>query len=167
MKKIFFIPVIALIACSLTGCGESDSSLSLDYVPVKTSKDAKWSFIGPDGKMLYEDEFEKKPSPVINGFFNVEESEGISVYKASNKKPELVPGCEDLVYAGCMSEGLIPVTRKNERIKLVDASGEDKLTFMPVNDTEIISVSSIVTEGILCFGTADNKHGLKIGRAHV
>ncbi len=151
---------IASVIVSMTGCGGSDNSDSLDYIAVKTSEDAKWGFVGPDGKMLYEEEFEKEPSPVINGFFIVEENNGISVYKADAKKPELVPGCEDLVYAGIMSEGLIPVTRKNERIKLVNASGVEKLTLMPVDGKEIINVSHIVSDGTLPFITADNKCGL-------
>lgn len=77
MKKIYIITVLAVLAAIMTACGESKSSNSLDYIAVKTSKDAKWGFIGPDGKMLYEEEFEKKPSPVINGFFTVEENDGI------------------------------------------------------------------------------------------
>lgn len=144
----------------MTACSESKSSNSLDYIAVKTSKDAKWGFIGPDGKMLYEEEFEKTPSPVINGFFTVEENDGISVYKADAKKPELVPGCEDLVDAGYMIDGVIPVTHKNERIKLVDASGKEKLTFMPVDGKEIIGVNRTIIDGTLCFMTADNKCGL-------
>ncbi len=160
MKKIYIITVFAVLAAIMTACSESKSSNSLDYIAVKTSKDAKWGFIGPDGKMLYEEEFEKTPSPVINGFFTVEENDGISVYKADAKKPELVPGCEDLVDAGYMIDGVIPVTHKNERIKLVDASGKEKLTFMPVDGKEIIGVNRTIIDGTLCFMTADNKCGL-------
>lgn len=158
MKRFLLIPVLAVICLLLTGCG-SGSSPSLDYIPVKTSKNAKWGFIGPDGKMLYEDEFENKPSVVINGYFYVEENNGISVYKARDKKPELVPGLENLVDAGFMFDGLMPVTKKNERIKLVDASGKEKLTFMPVNGNEIIKVSNFIFDGLLTFKTSEDKWG--------
>lgn len=143
----------------LTGCG-SGSSPSLDYIPVKTSKNAKWGFVGPDGKMLYEDEFENQPSVVLNGYFYVEENNGISVYKAGGKKPEPVPGLENLADAGFMSDGLIPVTQKNERIKLVDASGKEKLTFMPVNGNEIIKVTNFIFDGMLTFETSEDKCGV-------
>lgn len=159
MKRFLLIPVLAVICLLLTGCG-SGSSPSLDYIPVKTSKNAKWGFIGPDGKMLYEDEFENKPSVVINGYFYIEENNGVSVYKAGDKKPELVPGLENLVDAGFMFDGLMPVTKKNERIKLVDVSGKEKLTFMPVNGNEIIKVTNFIFDGMLTFETSEDKCGV-------
>ena len=160
MRKSLIMPLIAGTMAIVTSCGSQGDKLSLDYIAVQTSKDAKWGFVGPDGKMLYEEEFEKMPSSVINGFFTVEEGEGVSVYKAEAKKPELVNGCEDLVGAGVMSDGVIPVTRKNERIKLLDASGKEKLTFMPVDNHEIVSVSGVAIDGAFCFETDDDKEGL-------
>ena len=160
MKRLFMIPALAA-SLLMTGCGGDSSNLpSLDYAAVKTSKDAKWGFVGPDGKMLYEDEFENEPSVVANGYFTVEENNGICVYKVAEKKPELVPGLEDLVCAGTMSEGLIPMTRKNERIKLVDASGKEKVTFMPVDGNEIVKVSGLIIDGLLTFKTTEDKWGI-------
>lgn len=145
----------------MVSCGSGDGEkLILDYLPVQAREDAKWGFVAPDGTMLYEDEFKNTPSPVINGIFTVEEDGGISVYEATAKKPTLIPGLEELVDAGVMSDGVIPVVRKNERIKLVDKSGKEKCVLNPVNGNEIIRIDSRVYEGKFRFVLSNDYSGI-------
>lgn len=137
----------------MTSCGSGgDKKLALDYLPVQPREDAKWGLIGPDGKMLYEDEFKEMPSMVINGVFTVKEDGGVSVYEATAKKPTLIPGLEELVDAGIMNDGVIPIVRKNERIKLVDKSGKEKLVLDPdIAGLEIIRIEASSTDGMFIF----------------
>lgn len=147
--------------CGMSSCGSGGGEkLKLDYIPVQAREDAKWGFVGPDGKMLYEDEFKKAPSPVINGVFSVEEDGGISVYESTDKKPTLIKGLEELVDAGVMNDGVIPIVRKNERIKLVDKSGKEKLVFDPIDGNEIIRVGSCSTDGLFQFVLANENVGV-------
>lgn len=161
MKNSVCLFAVAAMMCGMASCGSgSDEKLKLDYIPVQAREDAKWGFVGPDGKMLYEDEFKKTPSPVINGVFTVEEDGGISVYEATDKKPTLIKGLEELVDAGVMNDGVIPIVRKNERIKLVDKSGKEKLVLDPIDGNEIIRVSSCSENGLLKFVLANDHTGV-------
>ncbi|MCH5327477.1 MAG: WG repeat-containing protein, partial [Coprobacter sp.] len=119
MKKNLLLSLIlfALLIIGLGGCNSHNSKNQVEYIPVQENKGDKWGMIGPDGKMLFENEFENAPSVVVNGVFFVEENKGISLYKA-DKKPQLIPGCEDLIATGYHTEGFIPIVRKDERISL-------------------------------------------------
>ena len=77
----------------LAGCSSSTEN-DIDYLAVKSDKDSNWGMIGPDGKILFDDEFENRPSAVINGLFTVEENKGISVYKAAEKPEACVVYCK-------------------------------------------------------------------------
>ncbi|MDE6339894.1 MAG: WG repeat-containing protein, partial [Muribaculaceae bacterium] len=171
MKKLFHALVTLTAICSFASCDSGDNKkLTLDYLPVQPRNDAKWGFVGPNGKMLYEDEFKEIPSMVINGVFTVEEDGGISVYEATAKKPTLIPGLEELVDAGIMNDGVIPIVRKNERIKLVDKSGKEKLVLDDnVCPFEIIGIEACSTDGMFiiqiyneCFGVINTSGKLLI-----
>lgn len=156
---------LAHISCMLTvcagmllsSCGSSDGG-SIDYIAVKTEGSDNWGFVGPDGQMLIDDEFENTPSAVINGYFSVTEGDYVVVYKAG-KKPEMVKGLDDLAAAGVMNEGRMPICRKKSRIELVDGSGNTIATLGPVNGKEIRNVSAMFTEGLMTFNTDDDLTG--------
>jgi hypothetical protein len=62
----------ACLALLVNSCSLFDSSdRSLDFIPAKVEKGENWGMLGPDGKMLFSDEFENMPSAVINGYFTV------------------------------------------------------------------------------------------------
>lgn len=156
---------LAHISCILTvlvgmmtsSCGSSDGG-TIDYISVKTEGSDNWGFVGPDGQMLIDDEFENLPSAVINGYFSVTEGDYVVVYKAG-KKPEMVKGLDELVAAGVMSEGRMPVCRKKSRIELVDGSGKTIATLGPVNGMEIRRVTAMFTDGLMRFSTDEGFDG--------
>lgn len=162
MKKLFRALVALTAICGMASCGSGgDQKIALDYMPVQPREDAKWGFIGPDGKMLYEDEFKNMPSVVINGVFTVEEDGGVSVYEATAKKPTLIPGLEELADAGIMNDGVIPIVRKNERIKLVDKSGKEKLILDNfVTGLEIIGIEACSTDGMFIIQVDNKNYGV-------
>lgn len=81
------------------------------------------------------------------------------MYKATKKFPTLLPGCDELVSAGAMYNGLIAITRRNERIKLVNSSGKEKLTIMPVDGKEVVQISGYVHYKCFAIITEDGKCG--------
>ena len=164
MKKLLFC-IGTLIAVLFSSCSSSD--LEVQYFPFKEDASDKWGLINAEGEILSEDEFEHRPSLVVNDYFFVEEKNGkITVYKATEDSPtEIIDGLHS---AGYMSEGLIPVAKKDKRICYVNKEGEEQFTLDPISGNEITKVSSFFSDGlaIICVakenketGYPENKYG--------
>lgn len=137
LSKLFAAGLALALVAGLTSCGGSDHETigeNYDYIPVRESSNSHWSFYGPDGKIKYPEEFKERPSVVYNGYFSVNENSGYTLYKADDKPVAIAEG---LNYVGVMSDGLVPVTRKLERISVLDGDGSTVFTIMPVKGHEI------------------------------
>ena len=145
------ISVLLLSSCSLFG-----SKDELSHFPVKLEKDERWSMIGSDGEILFQDEYEEVPTFVVNGVFVVLEGETYSVYRAS-EKPELI--IDGLKGAGSMSDGLIPIVKKDSRITLIDKDGKEKFVLDSYEGKEIVKCDNRYSEGLLAVKTENNKWG--------
>ncbi len=155
------LPVMA-VAVALCSCDSSNSDSiteKVEYIPVKLNRGDNWSFMNPDGKVIFEDEFERAPSLVIDGIFSVYEGEGFSVYAVDDNKPVLVPGCEELTSAGCYSENLIPVVHPKERIQFVDKNGLKKFELAPIKGKEIVACEPGFSDGLLRIKNEEDKYG--------
>lgn len=163
MKKSIFTALSVFLGLSglLTSCGDSKkmSFEDVDLLPVQLTEDGKWSFIDENGKVVYDSEFKNEPSMAIRGVFSVEENGGISLYRIGGKNPELVEGCDSLVCAGMMMDGVIPVTKPNERITLIDKNGKTKATLNPIKGKEIVSCCYYMSYGRLFVRTDDDLYG--------
>ncbi|MBQ9076745.1 MAG: WG repeat-containing protein [Muribaculaceae bacterium] len=139
-------------------CGNSEQNVAegIEYYPVKLGENGRWGMVSPSGEMLFEDEFENEPTPVLDGLFFVEEGGSQSIYKAS-KKPELVIG--ELTQHGLLSEGVIPTTTENSRITMIDRNGKVKFTLMPHNGKEIVGCDGMFFDGLLRIQDEDGKWG--------
>ncbi len=151
----------------LASCGGSSGETaqsgyydSVEYLPVQLENDGDWSFVSPSGEIALEDEFKSEctVTPVVNGYFSVRDKNGLTVYKF-DKRPEVVGDLENLVAAGCFEDDVMPVTRKLERINIVNKKGESIAVLEPVNGKEIVSCDAFYSNGMLQFYTEDNKHG--------
>lgn len=143
------------------GKSNTSNNLKVEYLPFKSEKDENWGMIGADGKILFKDEFDKNysVSPVINGVFNVRNKKGlVSVYTAT-EKPKVIDGCEDLKDAGVMSEGIIPIVRKGERINYVNGNGKEYFTLNPYKGHEIEIVSPAFHDKLAWIKTDEGKYG--------
>lgn len=164
MKKIALLPMFLLMLL-VSSCGESESLMDslmnqVDYMPVRVSANDDWSFVAPDGKLLYEGEFKNRPSMVVNGIFSVQEKEGYTLYStADKKKPISLPNCEDLKYVGAAQEDLIPITVKRERISVINTKGEKQFSLEPINGKEVVECSAFYWNGLLKVKTEDEKWG--------
>lgn len=165
MKKLKSICALlaAAAATVLSGCGSSGSGNDLldmsELIPVRETSKDNWGFYSPKGETFLLDEFEHRPSSVIGGLFSVQEGkEGYyTLYKFDEKKP--APVLEDLKAVGYLSEGLIPVVKKGERISIADKDGKVKFTLDPVKDKEITYCASGFSDGILAVSDQDNNYG--------
>lgn len=181
MKK-FVITLLAvtslLVGAAMSSCsqskngkegseaGEAVDNSSPEMLAVQIEKDGRWSFYGKDGKVYCKDSIKCQPSDVWNGYYTIaaEYFKGVdfnypyTVYKFG-EKPEPVKGCTDLKAAGFMNCGLIPVTKKGERISLVDGDGNVKFRLDPVDGKEVLWCAPGFYEGLLAFCDSDNKRG--------
>lgn len=157
MKKIFTYLLIGSMAAAVSSCG-GGSSVNVEYLPIKVDKGEKWGLVNAKGDVLVSDEFTSKPSCVFNGYFTVEESGGLSVYKVG-KKIQVVNDLEGLKEAGLMTEGRMPVVSKGERIRYVDGEGKTLFVLEPKDGKEIMSVSSYFSEGLAAVQNSEAKFG--------
>lgn len=160
-KRILMIGIVISILGLLAACGggNNQKGLTADYIPFKMDKEDNWGLMDKNFKPLFSDEFEGKISPAYDGVFSVETEDGYALYKAE-EKPSVIAGCDDLLCAGIMSEGVIPIVKENSRITYVDKSGKEKFTLMPHNGKEIIEVEPFFTNGKAVIKTEDNKQGV-------
>lgn len=160
MKKFSIFTTTAFaVALLVAGCSKSESADDMvDYFPVQTESGGNWSFMSPDGGILYDGEFKQQPSLVINGFFSVAEGEGISLYKVGDR-PELVKNCDNLYGVGFMNEGLVPIVRPKSRISVIDENGNEKFTLQPVKGKEIVSANAGYSDGMLAVTNEDGLIG--------
>ena len=160
-KRILMIGIVISMLGLLTSCGggSNQKGLTADYIPFKMDKEDNWGLMDKNFKPLFSDEFEGKISPAYDGVFSVQTEDRYALYKAE-EKPSLIAGCDDLLYAGIMSEGVIPIVKENSRITYVDKSGKEKFTLMPHNGKEIIEVMPSFTYGKAVIKTEDNKQGV-------
>lgn len=129
------------------------------YMPIQLEKDGYWSFISENGEIKFKDEFKNKPSQIINGVFSVMEDGGYSLYRTDKDKFELIPGLENLTFAGHCNYNLIPVCFPEKRITIVNKDGKKQFELTPIKGKEIIATTSGFIEKKLLIMTEDYKYG--------
>lgn len=155
------IGLIALaMSAGLASCGGSSGPIenAIEYFPFQLESDGKWGMIDKDGEVLFSEEFKSEPSPVIDGVFFVSEGDGYTLYKASDK-PKPINGCEKLLSVGIMTDGIVPISRENERITIINKSGETVAVLNPVAGKEIVYSSPMYSDGLLVAMNQDEKYG--------
>lgn len=163
MKLNSIYALLAIAASTiLSGCFDSNKSNNIldmsELIPARESSKDDWGFYSPDGEFYLADEYEKRPSSVINGYFSVEEGKsGYTLYKFDKKKPTAV--LEELNAVGFVSDGLVPIVRKGERITVVNTSGDKQFSLDPVNGKEITWAASGFVEGRLRIHDENDNYG--------
>lgn len=138
---------------------DSLGPIVVTYLPAIESDSVKnWGLVRPDGTMFVSDRFESSPSAVVNGYFSLRESDGISVWRAL-PTPAPVEGLRGLVAAGIMSDGLVPVVRKGKRIELVDGDGTVRMELTSIDGREIVRSAPYFVDGVLAVYTQDGFWG--------
>lgn len=153
-----FTVLTALSLSLLTSCAPNGDRVVVEALTAQETGDSRWGMIDTDGKMMFTDEFDGTPSSVMNGVFTVNESDGISVYRAGTS-PQLIKGLDGLYDAGFYTDGLIPIVRPESRIELVDIKGNIRFTLDPVDGHEISSVNGFYSDGVLLFILDNGKVG--------
>lgn len=153
--KTLHILAAAAIAVTVASCSGKPE---LSYMPAKAEGDSNWGLVDANGEFLFTDEFSDRPSPVVNGYFFVEEGNGYTVYKAE-KNPKQVDDLSGLKGCGFYNDGLMPVVHKGEHISFVDGSGKTKFTLESVDSVSVSAAMNMFVNGRCAIRTSDEKWG--------
>lgn len=153
--KTLHILAAAAIAATVASCSGKPE---LSYMPAKAEGDSNWGLVDANGEFLFTDEFSDRPSPVVNGYFFVEEGNGYTVYKAE-KNPKQVGDLSGLKGCGFYNDGLMPVVHKGEHISFVDGNGKTKFTLENVDSVSVSAAMNMFVNGRCAIRTSDDKWG--------
>lgn len=153
--KTLHILAAAAIAVTVASCSGKPE---LSYMPAKAEGDSNWGLVDANGEFLFTDEFSDRPSPVVNGYFFVEEGNGYTVYKAE-KNPKQVGDLYGLKGCGFYNDGLMPVVHKGEHISFVDGSGKTKFTLEAIDSVSVTAAMNMFVNGRCAIRTSDEKWG--------
>lgn len=153
--KTLHILAAAAIAVTVASCSGKPE---LSYMPAKAEGDSNWGLVDANGEFLFTDEFSDRPSPVVNGYFFVEEGNGYTIYKAE-KNPKQVGDLSGLKGCGFYNDGLMPVVHKGEHISFVDGSGKTKFTLESVDSVSVSAAMNMFVNGRCAIRTSDDKWG--------
>ena len=144
MKNPILLLSLAAIAL-LTSCGERND---VEYIPFQEREDGRWGLVGTDGKVLFSEEFERRPSVVTNGRFVAETKDGRYEIYTAEEKPKTVGG--RYVDAGYYQDGLIPVAEEGGHVKYLDTDGAEAFTLSKVEGKDVTR-ASVFSEGLAVF----------------
>lgn len=160
MKKLISKTLTAgILTCIMLSCDNVASSFpEVDYVPFKVSENDNWGMISVEGKPLFEDEFENRPSISVNGVFSVTSGDGEMTYYFTDKKPK--PVSDDVyIRGGYYTEGVIPVVKQEHSVSFINKEGKELLSLDAVEGKRIIAVNAYFSNGLMLFVTEDGKCG--------
>ncbi|MCM1352375.1 MAG: WG repeat-containing protein [Alistipes senegalensis] len=165
-KSLFKCLLLGLLMSSTTSCDKHGSMPEITHLPFKAAKSDNWGLIGTDGTVLFEDEFYKTPSAVVNGVFRVENSDGRLQYFTIGKTPKAINN-KSYIAGGFCTEDLIPVVTEEEGISFLKKNGDIAFIFEEYEGVRITAVNSYFSDGLCLFKTEDNKYGYIDTEGHV
>lgn len=158
MKKnlIFGLGMLIMLSTVMTSCLNEASENETSYLPFRSSKDGKWGLMGTDGKVLFEEEFKDAPTSAKNGRFMVANGNGKWEIYTAEKKPVKVG--EEYIEIADFTADVTPAVKPNEKIKLIDKDGKEKVTLDKLGNKSIVSCYKFSC-GVAEIITEDGKHG--------
>jgi hypothetical protein len=150
----YFKPMLAVASCvlalGLTSCESNDSKVK--YLPFRSSENGNWGMMTTEGKVLFEEEFKRKPTAPVNGrFFVVDKDGNYEIYtveetpqKVGNKYIKVCPFTEDVTLA----------VEHDQKIKIIDKEGNEVATLDKAKGKNITSATTF-HEGLSIIRTED------------
>lgn len=153
------------LAALMSACsGGVKPNLDSEWLAYSDEDGEAYGFFNPGtGQRMYIDEFESAPTSIIDGVFIVTEDGNVAVYGAADEKsPKIIGDLDELKEAGGVAEGMLPVTRPNQRIEVYSVSAskaELAFTLDPIDGKEITRCAGRFSEGLLVISDEDGNAG--------
>ncbi len=165
--QCFIIAIVCgCIIMVINACNTKEDSTfpQITHLAFQSEKNGKWGLIGVDGRVLFENQLDSKPSYVVNGIFrtlSLEQKQQTKSFRYYSlvEGPKQIGTLEGYKDGGICSEGIIPVVANGERIHYINANGETMFYLSPYNGSEILVVSSFFTNQRAWFMSEDYKFG--------
>lgn len=166
MKRFFigYALILSVFSMCLVSCGKNE----IQYYPFISEEDKNFGLISVEGEVLYENEFEKEPTVVVNDRFWVRNDDGLwELYSSEDDKPKRI-GNGEYVQVGLFYEGVAPVVAKGQPIQFIDKEGNVKVTLKEIDGKMVEGcwnfwdgTAVVRLEGNV-YGTVDIKGNTKI-----
>lgn len=153
--KHFFLLFLFVSGLLLSSCRSEQSPIT--HLPFKADEDDRWGMISIDGKVLFENEFQERPSAVINGIFTVKNTEGLYEYYTAEAQPKPL---NDKAYlsAGAFVEDIAPVVKPEQPISYIRKDGTTAFTLDKYQNKRIV-LAVPFSDGLAGFKTQDERFG--------
>lgn len=123
---------------------------NIDTYSVKLENQHRWSVMSTTGEVLIADAFVSAPTVSFNGIFSVYDSIGISFHHLSSPNSYTsINGLKGLRYAGAPAHGLIPVTRPDSPIEIVDTLGNSLFLLNNINGKNFTASGPFFSDKLL------------------
>lgn len=149
--------IACLALCLFVTSCQRDKKVLL---PVQTSEGGAWIFINDKGERVGNQEWEFEPSISQDGIFTANTEDGLTVYRWDGEEAKPIDSLTNLVSVGVLSDGLMPVTPRMERIRVVNGKGKVKFVIQPIDGKEVTSCASKFSEGLLVVNTSEGIAGV-------
>lgn len=165
MKKIsLIVSILSLLFFGnyIASCSSffgGDEEPPIDYIPVQLNEGGSWVFVDHTGTQIGTQEWEFEPTVSVDGVFIAQLDSGMTVYRWEGNVAKPIEGLTSLVEVGEYHEGVIPVCRRLERIRVADKMGNTKFTLDPIDGNEIMSCALAMKDGMLVITDSKGKTG--------
>lgn len=141
----------------LCGCDEKERGIYVTHLPAQLEKDGNWSFVDRKGKIILENAFLNRPSPIIDGFFIEKSSDGLYNLCTLNEDGSYfeVDFSDNCASVGIIQNGLIPLCFVGEHITVFDKNGNKKFVLNEIDGVEVKSCD-FFSDGFLKVTLVDN-----------
>lgn len=150
--------LFALIVCMVCSCGGRKSLVEkVEYLPFQSEEDGRWGMISPEGDVLFEEEFERRPTIAFNGRFFVENSDGLYEIYTADEKPKQVG---EAVYKQIapFTEDVTVAVEPNKGVTLIDLDGRQVADLSVLAEKKVQGVFSF-SDGLAIFETTEGLRG--------
>lgn len=139
--------IVVAVSSVFTACDNSGSKVI--NIAFQSEENGRWGMMTTNGKVIFEDEFEREPSASVNGYFTVQNGDGLWEIYSAEAKPKQVGG--EYLYVGPFIGGVAPVVEKNKPVTLIDTDGKVVVTLDKLSGKTVKAVSATFPHGRAIF----------------
>lgn len=156
LNNVIYCLFISIALCGCNGNSIVQSEDLVSHVPFQNSKDGRWGLIDFEGNVLIDEEFQNRPSVVMDGMFHVKNEKGLYEIYTADKKFKKIGN--EYLSVGDFHSGLAPVVEKGEHVKYINKSGEIVFELKEYKG-EIITGATEFHNGKAIFRIASGNYG--------
>lgn len=121
-----------------------DSPYSIDFLPCENEENDKDAMLDRNGKLFsISQENAWNMTPIINGYCLIDDI----VYKVGQSLADTTAIAHDVEFCGIMSEGLIPISKSDDYIRILDENGNEVFILKEFDGKEVLA----------CYAYSDSK----------